>query len=42
VGAKDKWQIVTPSSEWKSMKTPLTRESFEVATDLYYVAVNRK
>ena len=41
VGTKGKWQIVRPTTEWKTMKTPLTRETFEVATDLYYVNVTK-
>ena len=41
VGTKGKWQIIEPTSEWKTMKTTLTKETFEVATDLYYVNVTR-
>jgi len=41
VGAKDHWQIVRPTSEWQTMKTPLGKDQFEVATDLYYVNVSR-
>ena len=41
VGTNGKWQIIEPSSEWKTMKTTLTKESFDVATDLYYVNVIR-
>jgi len=41
VGAKDQWQIVRPTSEWQTMKTPLGKDQFEVATDLYYVNVSR-
>jgi aminopeptidase N len=39
VGTKDKWQIIKPTAEWQPLKTPLTRETFEVATDLYFVNV---
>ena len=39
VGAKDHWEIIQPSTEWKSMKTPLKKAGFEVATDLYFVNV---
>jgi aminopeptidase N len=39
VGTKERWQIIQPTTEWKSMKTPLKREAFAVATDLYYVDV---
>jgi aminopeptidase N len=39
VGAKDRWQIIQPTSEWKTMKTSLKRSDFSVATDLYYINV---
>ncbi|HEY1340677.1 MAG TPA: M1 family metallopeptidase [Bryobacteraceae bacterium] len=41
VGSRDAWQVIHPTSEWQSMKTPLAKERFEVATDLYYVNVAR-
>jgi aminopeptidase N len=41
VGAKDHWQIVQPTAEWKTMKTPLAKDQFAVATDLYFVNVSR-
>src|SRR5580658_4270035 len=40
-GTKDQWQIVQPTVEWKTMKTPLKKGEFQVATDLYYVNVNK-
>jgi aminopeptidase N len=42
VGAKDKWQIVQPTTEWKSMKTALKKDDFAVATDLYFVNVTKE
>ncbi len=42
VGTKEAWQIITPTSEWKTMKTTLTKDTFEVATDLYYVNVTKQ
>src|SRR5512139_2058645 len=39
VGRKDTWQVITPTTEWQTMRTPLTRDDFAVATDLYYVNV---
>ena len=42
VGAKDHWQLVQPSTEWKTLDTPLTKQEFEVATDLYYVNVSKQ
>ena len=42
VGTKDHWQIVQPTAEWKTMSTPLKKDQFEVATDLYYVSVSKQ
>jgi hypothetical protein len=39
VGQKGAWQTIRPTGEWQTMKTPLAKETFEVATDLYYVNV---
>jgi aminopeptidase N len=41
VGSKDHWQVIVPTQDWQTMKTPLKKDDFEVATDLYYVAVNK-
>ena len=41
VGSRDRWQVVQPTTAWKTMKTPLRKDAFEVATDLYYVDVAR-
>jgi hypothetical protein len=42
VGAKDNWQTIRPTGEWRTMPTALTKEQFDVATDLYYVTVDRQ
>ncbi|HEY1303284.1 MAG TPA: M1 family metallopeptidase [Vicinamibacterales bacterium] len=42
VGKAGAWQIIQPTTEWKSMPTALTRDSFEVATDLYFVNVSKQ
>jgi aminopeptidase N len=42
VGASDHWEIVKPTAEWQTMKTPLKKDEFQVATDLYYVAVSKQ
>lgn len=42
VGKADAWQLVTPTAEWQTLRTPLDKEAFQVATDLYYVSVSRK
>jgi aminopeptidase N len=41
VGDKDHWQRIMPTLNWQTMKTPLTRDQFEVATDLFYVDVKK-
>jgi aminopeptidase N len=41
VGAKDLLQVIQPTTTWQTMKTTLTRETMEVATDLYFVNVNK-
>jgi len=42
VGSPDHWQILYPTTSWKSMQTALNRDEFEVATDLYYVDLNKQ
>jgi aminopeptidase N len=42
VGTKDNWQIIQPTADWKTMKTPLKKDDFQVATDLYYVNVTKQ
>jgi len=39
VGAPGKWQIVRPTAEWQTMKTPIGKADFAVDTDHYYVDV---
>ncbi len=42
VGKKDDWQTIQPTTEWKTMKTTLTKDDFDVATDLYFVNVSKE
>jgi hypothetical protein len=42
VGSPDHWQIIYPTKTWKSMQTSLHKDEFQVATDLYYVDVNKQ
>jgi aminopeptidase N len=42
VGTPDHWQIIHPTTNWQSIETPLSKEDFQVATDLYYVEVNKQ
>ena len=41
VGTKDHWQLIEPTTEWKTMKTTVKRDEFDVATDLYFVDVSK-
>jgi aminopeptidase N len=41
VGKAGAWQTIQPTTEWKKMSTPLKKDEFAVATDLYYVNVSR-
>jgi hypothetical protein len=42
VGKPGEWQILHPTTQWQQMKTPLTKDEFQVATELYYVDVNKQ
>ena len=42
VGTPDHWQIIHPTTKWQGMETPLTKDEFQVATDLYYIDVNKQ
>jgi aminopeptidase N len=42
VGTPGEWQIIHPTTKWQWMKTPLTKNEFQVATELYYVDVNKQ
>ena len=41
VGKAGAWQLIEPTTDWKTMPTSLTKDEFEVATDLYYVNVSK-
>ncbi|HYT49140.1 MAG TPA: M1 family metallopeptidase [Pyrinomonadaceae bacterium] len=41
VGTRDHWQIIQPTTEWQTMKTSLKKDEFKVATDLYFIDVNK-
>ena len=41
IGRKDRWQTVKPTAEWQTMTTDLKKDEFEVATDLFYVNVEK-
>jgi aminopeptidase N len=41
VGKKNDWQIIQTTTYWQTMKTPLKKNEFDVATDLYFVNVTK-
>jgi aminopeptidase N len=41
VGLKDNWQIIQPTTNWKTMKTTIKKDDFAVATDLYFINVSK-
>jgi aminopeptidase N len=41
VGRRGQWQIIQPAAAWKRLQTTIPQDAFEVATDLYYVSVER-
>jgi hypothetical protein len=41
VGRRTDWVLIKPTTEWKTMKSRLKKEEFEVATDRYYIEVNK-
>jgi aminopeptidase N len=41
-GDPSAWQTLHPTTDWQIMKTPLKKDAFQVATDLYYVNVSKQ
>jgi aminopeptidase N len=41
-GSPDHWQTLHPTAEWQTLKTPLKKDAFQVATDLYYINVTKE
>jgi aminopeptidase N len=42
VGKKGDWQVIQATTDWKTMPTALKKDEFDVATDLYYVNVEKE
>jgi aminopeptidase N len=42
VGDPAAWQLIRPTAEWQTMPLAMPRNDFEVATELYYVYVERR
>jgi aminopeptidase N len=41
VGDPAKWETIKPTTEWQTMKTGLSKDAFQVATDFYYIDVRK-
>ncbi len=41
VGEKDHWTTIFPTTEWRTEKTNIKKDDFKVATDLYFINVNK-
>ena len=39
--SSDYWETIHPTTDWQTMKSPLTKDQFDVATDLYYINVSK-
>ena len=35
------WQTLHPTLQWQTLQTPLTKDQFQVATDLFYINVSK-
>ena len=42
VGKRGQWQTIVPTTDWAITRSPVTKDEFEVATDLFYVNVVRQ
>ena len=42
VGNSSNWQKIKPNQTWQELPTTLTKETFAVATNLYYVNIQSK
>jgi aminopeptidase N len=42
VGKEDNWKLIQATTDWQTMKTPLAKDEFDVATDLYYINVDKQ
>jgi aminopeptidase N len=42
VGERGKWQTIRPTTDWQLMPLTVAKEAFDVATDLYYVNIQKQ
>jgi hypothetical protein len=40
-GGPQNWELITPTTDWQTPKTPLKKDEFDVATNFYYVNVSK-
>ncbi len=41
VGTKDNWQLIQPTTKWQTMQSPIPKDEFDVAVNLYYINVSK-
>ncbi len=41
-GAKGHWETIEPTTSWKTMKTAIRKDDFEIPADLYYVNISKQ
>jgi hypothetical protein len=41
-GKHGAYETLHPTTDWQLMKTALTKDEFEVPTDLYYIEVSKR
>jgi aminopeptidase N len=41
IGTPEHWQLIRPTDNWQTLKTPLQKDDFQVATDLYFIDVQK-
>jgi aminopeptidase N len=42
IGTPNHWQTIHPTTHWQSMETALSKDDFQIPTDLYYIDVNKQ
>ena len=42
VGRAGEWQVIRPTADWAALPTTLSKDEFQVATDLYYINVRKQ
>ena len=42
VGTPTSWRLLQPTTQWQTIESPLDKNDFQVATDLYYINVTKQ